>query len=305
MRVAITGATGTIGAALARALARRGDELTALSRDVQRAERVLGAGVQVRAWPDPTAAPPEASALAGADAVVNLLGEPISQRWSDAAKQRIKDSRVLGTRNLVVGLRGLPAGERPKVLVSQSATGVYGPLGEQTVDERTPGGSDFLAGVVRDWEAEALGAGEDLRVVLTRTGVVLAPDGGALAKMLPFFRVGIGGPVASGRQYLPWVHLDDVVGAILLCLADTRATGPINVTAPTPVDNREFSRTLGRVLHRPAVLPVPAFALRLLYGEMAEIVTTGQRAIPARLSELGYQFARPALADALQDVLGR
>ncbi len=305
VRVAITGATGTIGAALARSLANRGDAVIALSRDVQRAGRVLGAGVQARAWADPTAAAPEASALAGADAVVNLLGEPISQRWSDAAKQRIRDSRVLGTRNLVAGLRALPAGERPRVLVSQSATGFYGPLGEQTVDERAPVGSDFLAGVVRDWEAEALAAGEDLRVVMTRTGVVLSPDGGALAKMLPFFRLGIGGPVASGRQYLPWVHLEDVIGAILMCLDDARAAGPINVTAPTPVDNREFSRTLGRVLHRPAVLPVPAFALGLLYGEMAEIVTTGQRAIPARLGELGYQFKRPQLEPALRDVLGR
>ncbi len=277
--------------------------MIALSRDPQRLGRVLGAGVQARAWPDPAAAPPDAAALAGAEAVVNLLGEPISQRWSDGAKQRIRDSRVLGTRNLVTGLRALTADQRPKVLVSQSATGFYGSLGGQAVDESAPAGSDFLAGVVRDWEAEALAAADELRVVVTRTGVVLAADGGALAKMLPFFRLGLGGPVASGRQFLSWVHLDDVVGAILHCLDDERATGPINVTAPSPVENREFSRTLGRVLHRPALLPVPAFALRLLYGEMSEIVTTGQRAVPGRLQELGYQFARPQLEAALRDVL--
>jgi uncharacterized protein (TIGR01777 family) len=168
-----------------------------------------------------------------------------------------------------------------------------------------PAGSDFLAGVVRDWEAEALAIAGQVRVVLTRTGVVLSPEGGALSKMLPFFRLGIGGPVASGRQYVAWVHLDDLVGAILCCLDDEQAVGPVNATAPAPVSNREFSRTLGRVLHRPAVLPVPSFALQLLYGEMSQIVTTGQRVMPARLGALGYKFAYPQLEPALRAALSR
>ena len=181
------------------------------------------------------------------------------------------------------------------MLVSQSAVGFYGPRGEEHLDESAPAGTDFVADVVLRWESEALAVGDELRVALTRTGVVLSPEGGALAKMLPFFRLGIGGPVAGGRQYLPWVHLDDVVGAILLCMDDQRAIGPVNVTAPTPVTNAEFSRVLGRVLKRPAVLPVPGFALSLLYGEMSEIVTTGQCAVPARLAKPRLRV-RPAAA---------
>ncbi len=304
-RVLVTGATGLIGGALTRALRQRGDSVIALSRDVNRAAGVLGAGVEVRAWRDPVAGPPDAEALAGAETIINLLGEPIAQRWSAEVKQRIRDSRVLGTRNLVAGVRALPAGERPAVLVSQSATGFYGPLGDHKVDETAPVGVDWLAGVVRAWEAEALALAGEGRVVLTRTGVVIAPGGGALAKMLPFFRLGVGGPVASGRQFMPWVHLADVVGAILFCLDDERAGGPVNVTAPAPVDNRAFSKALGRALHRPAVLPVPSFALQFLYGEMSQIVRTGQRAVPGRLEDLGYTFAYPQLEPALQDVLAR
>lgn len=301
----MTGATGLIGVSVAHALVDRGDSVIALSRDATRAAGALGPAVEVRAWADPVAGAPDPAVLAGVDAVINLLGEPISQRWSDAVKQRIRDSRVLGTRNLVAGLSALPAEQRPRVLVSQSATGFYGPLGDQVVDETAPSGSDFLAGVVRDWEAEARALPAPARVVLTRTGVVLAPSGGALSKMLPFFRLGIGGPIAGGRQYIPWVHLADVVGAILFCVDNEQASGPVNLTAPVPVQNGEFSRTLGRVLGRPAVLPVPKFALGLLYGEMSQIVTTGQRVIPARLGALDYTFGYPQLEPALRDVLHR
>jgi uncharacterized protein (TIGR01777 family) len=237
--------------------------------------------------------------------VVHLLGEPIDQRWSDDAKREIRDSRVLGTRNLVAGLRELPGAERPRVLVSQSAVGVYGPHGDETVDESSPAGDDFLANVVADWEAEALAAAElGVRAVTTRTGVVLSSGGGALQKMLPFFKLGIGGPVAGGRQYVPWVHLDDVAGAMLFALDTQAASGPLNVTAPDPVTNRELSRALGRVLRRPAIAPVPELAVKLLYGEMATIVTTGQRAVPARLTELGYAFRRPELEGALREATG-
>jgi hypothetical protein len=305
VRILVTGATGLIGVKLVEVLRDRGDEVVALSREPERAERSLSAGAQAVAWPDPVAAPPPAQALAGADAVVNLMGEPISQRWSDAVKRRIHDSRVLGTRQLVAGIRQLPEAERPQILVSQSATGYYGPRAEETLDESASPGSDFLAGVVVAWEVEARAAESlGVRVALTRTGVVLTEAGGALGKMLPPFKAGIGGPVAGGRQYISWVHVDDVTGAILHALDDERMRGPVNVTAPAPVTNREFSKALGHVLHRPAVAPVPKLALQLLYGEMAVIVVTGQRVVPQRLQELGYSFRQTDLEPALADVLG-
>jgi hypothetical protein len=204
---------------------------------------------------------------------------------------------------VVHALRELPEDQRPQVLVSQSATGYYGPRGREELDETAPAGDDFLAGVVSAWEHEALAAASICRVALTRTGVVLSPSGGALAKMLPFFRAGIGGPVAGGHQYVPWIHIDDLVRALLFCLDSGAAQGPLNLTAPRPVTNAELAAALGRVLHRPAVLPVPAFALTLLYGEMAEIVTTGQRALPRRLGELGFEFRHEEIWLALRDVL--
>jgi uncharacterized protein len=300
MRVAVTGATGVIGSALVEALRERGDEPVALSRDAERAKEKLG--VDAYEWKAPKAEPAPLDALRGSDAVVNLLGETIAQRWSEDTKREIRDSRVLTTRNLVAALRELPEGERPRVLASQSASGWYGARGEERLDEAEPAGADFLAQVTVDWEAEADKAEElGVRVVLARTGVVLSESGGALDKMLPFFKLGIGGPVAGGRQYVPWVHLDDVVGALVFALDNDAVRGPVNLTAPEPVTNKELSRTLGRVLHRPAFAPVPALAVKTLYGEMASIVTTGARAVPARLQELGYEFRRPGLEEALRD----
>jgi uncharacterized protein len=304
MRIAVTGATGMIGRAVVRELAARGDELTALSRDADRARHALD--VPAVTWADPKAEQPPLDALRGRDAVVHLMGETVAQRWSDDAKREIRDSRVLPTRNLVDALGSLPDDERPSVLVSQSATGWYGHRGGERLDESAAGGDDFLAALVSDWEAEARRAEQfEVRVVLTRTGVVLAESGGALEKMLPFFKAGIGGPVAGGRQYVPWVHVDDLAGAILFVLDNQAAGGPVNVTAPEPVTNRELSRTLGRVLRRPAFAPVPGLAVKALYGEMAEIVTTGQRAVPGRLQELGYGFRQPELEAALRDATGR
>jgi uncharacterized protein len=305
MRVVVSGATGVIGRKLIAALLERGDEVVALSRDERRARDALGDGVKAHAWPHPTEHPPPESALAGTDAVVNLLGEPVAQRWTSEAEDRIRRSRVDATRNVVQGLLALAPDRRPRTLVSQSATGYYGPRRDQRLDEEAPPGDDFLATVVVAWEDEALAAASDLRVAVTRTGVVLSPDGGALAKMLPFFRLGIGGPVAGGRQYVPWVHLDDVVGAMLFCLDNPQATGPINLSSPNAVTNAELSHALGHVLKRPAFLPVPALALKTLYGDMADIVVTGQRAVPARLEQLGYRFRHPDLEPALRDVLGR
>ena len=305
MRVALTGATGTIGGALVRKLVDRGDGVVALARDARRARKRLGGAVAVHEWPEPTQAPPPAAALAGVDAVVHLLGEPVDQRWTAGAKRSIRDSRVASTHLLAGALRALDDAERPRVLVSQSATGYYGPRDGRPLDEEAPPGDGFLAGVVVEWEREARAAAPAVRVVTTRTGVVLSPSGGALGRMLPFFRLGIGGPVAGGHQYVPWVHLDDVVGALLRCVDDDRLEGPVNVTAPEPVTNAELARALGRVLGRPAVLPVPALAVRTLYGEMAEVVTTGQRVVPGVLQRLGHEFAHPQLEPALRDVLGR
>jgi uncharacterized protein len=299
MRVAITGATGVIGGSLAEALRERGDEPVALSRDATRAKQSLG--VDAFEWKEPKVWPPPLDALRSSDAVVNLLGETIAQRWGDEAKREIVDSRILSTRNLVAALRELPEAERPRVLLSQSATGWYGARGEERLDEAEPAGGDFLARLTVDWEAEADRAEElGVRVVQTRTGVVLAESGGALEKMLPFFKLGIGGPVAGGRQYVPWIHLDDVVGAFIFALENDAVRGPVNVTAPEPVTNKELSRTLGRVLRRPAFAPVPALAVKALYGGMASIVTTGQRAVPTRLQELGYEFRRSDLEQALR-----
>lgn len=290
MRVAVTGATGTIGRALVDALTSRGDEVTPLSRSTN--------------WEQPKADPPPLDVLRGRDAVVHLLGEQIAQRWTDDAKREIRDSRILSTRNLVSGLARLPEGERPRVLVSQSGVGYYGHRGDERLDESAPAGDDFLARLSVEWEAEARNAEElGVRVVLNRTGMVLS-EGGALQKMLPFFKAGVGGPVAGGRQYMPWVHLDDEVGGILFELDTEAASGPVNLTAPEPVTNRDFSKALGRVLRRPAFAPVPALAVKALYGEMADIVTTGQRAVPARLTELGYAFKQPALEPALADATG-
>jgi uncharacterized protein len=303
MRVVITGATGLIGPAVAEALRARGDTVVALSRDPDRAREILGADVEAHAWVAPKQEPPPPAALEQADAVIHLLGEPIAQRWTDSAKHEIRDSRVLGTRSLVAGLAALPHERRPSRLISQSATGYYGPRAGEPVDETAPAGEDFLGAVAAGWEREASAIDSELRVVLARTGVVLAPGGGALSKMLPPFRLGVGGPVAGGAQYVPWIHRDDVVGALLFCLDDERAAGPVNVTAPNPVTNAELSRALGRVLHRPAVLPVPSLALRLLYGQMADTVLTGQRALPKRLLELGYQFKFAEVEAALRDAL--
>jgi uncharacterized protein len=298
----VTGATGTIGRALTRELVARGDDVVALSRSPERARATLGVGAA--GWEDPKTGPPPAESLRGRDGVVNLLGEPLAQRWTDEAKHEIRDSRILGTRNLVAALAELPEGERPRVLVSQSGIDWYGVRGDEPVDESEPAADGFAGQLTVDWEAEARRAEElGVRVVTTRTGVVLSPSGGALERMLPPFRLGVGGPVAGGRQYVSWIHLDDVAGALAFCLDTEAAIGPVNLTAPEPVTNREFSKALGRVLRRPALLPVPEFALKALYGEMAVVVTSGRRAVPRRLQELGYEFRHPDLEQALREAI--
>lgn len=301
MRVTMTGATGLIGTRIVAALARRGDEVTVLSRDPQRARARLGSGIEAVAW-DPLGEPAPTAALAGRDGVIHLAGERVDQRWSAAAKDRIRTSREVGTANLVAGLRS--ADPRPRALVSASAVGYYGPRGDEEVPESTPPGEGFLAQVCVAWEQAARAAGElGMRVAIVRTGIVLDAGGGALAKMLPPFKAGVGGPVGGGKQYMPWIHVDDLVGLYVAALDREDWNGPINGSAPTPVTNKAFSRALGRALHRPTVAPVPALALRALYGEMAEIVTTGQRAVPQRPLALGHGYAHPELDEALRSAL--
>lgn len=300
MRVTVTGATGRIGGLLVEELTGRGDEVTVLTRSPAKASRRFGDRVQAVEW-DPAAGPAPAEALSGRDAAVHLAGEDIAQRWSDEALRRIRESREVGTRNLVEGLRA--ADPRPGVLASSSAVGYYGNRPDP-IDEDAPPGDDVLAAICVAWEREAERAEElGLRVVRVRTGVVLDREGGALPKMLPPFRLGVGGPVAGGRQHLPWIHYEDVVGIYLRAIDDERWSGPVNATAPRPVTNAEFSKALGRVLHRPALAPVPGLAVRLLYGGMAKLVTEGQNALPRRAQALGYAFRHPELDDALRSAL--
>jgi uncharacterized protein (TIGR01777 family) len=300
MNVTLTGATGLIGSKLVGALRGRGDAVTVLSRSPDRARAALG--VEAVTW-DPLSGPAPSEALRGRDAVVHLAGEPVAQRWSADVKQAIQASREIGTRHLVEGLRAVGA-DRPRVLVSSSAVGYYGNRGDEPVPESSPAGDDFLARVCVAWEREADAATEfGARVVRIRTGVVLDKSGGALKTMLPPFRLGVGGPVAGGDQYLPWIHVDDLVALYLKALDDPSWEGAYNGAAPTPVTNKAFSKALGRALHRPAVAPVPGFALRVLYGDMAEIVTGGQRAVPERPLAGGFTFRHPDLDAALADAL--
>ena len=293
MRVTVSGGSGLIGGRLVSALRARGDEVTVLSRS--------GSGGAV-AW-DPLRGPAPVAALDGRDAVVNLGGEPIAQRWTASVREAIRASRITGTANLIAGIEA--ASSRPRVLVSASAVGFYGDRGDELLTEGSPPGEDFLAVVCAEWEgaARAAESSAGMRVCVLRTGVVLDRHGGALAKMLPAFRLGAGGPVAGGRQYISWIAIDDLVSLYVAALDDERYSGAFNATAPAPVRNGDFSRALGRALHRPAVTPVPGFALRLLYGSMAEIVTASQNAVPARALALGHEFRLASLDAALAAAL--
>ncbi len=302
MRVTITGATGTVGAQLVQTLLARGDQVTVLSRDAVAARRRLGDGVQAYAW-DPASGPAPAEALAGRDAVVNLAGESLAQRWNDGRKRRMIASRVDGTRHLVEAIRALPTEQRPKVLVSGSAIGFYGDRREPTTEE-APIGKGFLSELAGAWETEARAAeGLGLRVALIRTGDVLSPQGGVLEVLKKLTKLGVSGPLAGGEQPFPWVHVEDEVGIIVLALDDERASGPINAVAPGIVSQKAFAKALGSALHRPAFAPAPGFAVRLVAGEMAELILEGADAKPARATELGYRFAFPGLASALDDLL--
>ena len=301
MKILVTGATGLIGRKLCKSLS--GDEhtLVALSRSPETA-RGLAAN-EVHKW-HPTSGPPPAQALSGIDAVVHLVGEPIvDSRWTDAQKTLIRDSRVLSTRNLVAGLRS--ADSKPSALISGSAVGFYGNRGDEPLEENAAAGRGFLSETCRDWENEAAAASDfGIRVVQVRTGVVLSAEGGALKKMLPPFKLGVGGRLGSGRQWFPWIHIDDIVGIFRHAILTSSMKGPANGVAPEAVTNAEFTKQLGRALHRPAFLPVPELALRALMGEMADVLFDSQRVVPKAALEAGYEFQYPVLGRALEDLFG-
>jgi hypothetical protein len=301
MRVLVTGATGLIGSALCDALLSRGDEVVGLTRDPDRA-RPKNPTVHWYAW-QATAERPPTEALTGVDGVVNLIGEEINQRLTDQAKVRIRESRLVSTRNLLQGIQAAPS--KPKVFIGQSAIGYYGDRGAKILDEESPPGDGFTADIPIDWEtAERKAEGIVTRVVIFRTGLVISKRGGLLKQLLLPFKLGVGGPIAGGEQFMSWIHIDDEVGLLLWALDNDRVSGIVNATAPNPVTNRELSKALGRALHRPAFMPVPKFAVSALRGgELADAVAGGARVLPRRALDLGYEFRHPELDEALRSAL--
>jgi uncharacterized protein (TIGR01777 family) len=294
MKIVVAGGSGFLGSALVRAMRQAGDDVAILTRNPRSEHDV--------AWTPGSTDAAWTHAVHGADAVVNLAGASIAdRRWTTARKGAIRDSRIRATAALATAIA---SARTPPIFVSGSAVGVYGPRGDEPVTEDTSPGFDFLAHVCRDWEQEALRAAESTRVVLLRTGLVLSKDGGALPRMALPFRAFAGGPLGSGRQFMPWIHVDDWVAMTRWAIVSSSASGPLNVTAPNPVTNADFARALGRALARPAVMPAPAFALRLALGDMADALLTGQRALPARAMALGFRFRYERLEEALRAIYG-
>jgi NAD dependent epimerase/dehydratase family enzyme len=326
-RVVVSGATGLIGRALCKQLVARGYQVVVFSRNPQQARRAVPGAADYVAW-RPAESGDWASSIDGAHAVIHLAGASLfDKRWSDAYKREIVASREIGTRGLINAMAR--AQIKPQVFISSSAVGYYGPSGDGQLDESAPPGNDFLAQVCQVWEREArkaeelgirtvilrsgvvIGSSEgrpafpiDLRgASLSRPGVILKTDEGAFPLLMMPFRFFAGGPILPGTQWFAWVHIDDLVGILMLALEDERAHGPINATAPQPQTNRDFAKTLGRVVGRPSWMPVPGFAMRLLLGEMADMITTGQRVVPKQALELGYQFKYPTSEQAIRQIL--
>jgi uncharacterized protein len=301
VRVLVTGASGTIGQALCDALFARGDDVVGLTREPGSA-RIANPRVEWRKW-EPRLERPDPAAFEGVDGVVHLLGERIDQRWTDESKERIMESRRQGTHNLVQAIAALE--KPPRVMVSQSAVGYYGDRGEEEVDESDGPGTSFDAEVVKAWEAAAHEIDPTgVRLAITRTGQVLSTEGGMLKEMLPPFRLGVGGPLAGGSQYLAWIHIEDEIGILLWALDDEGVSGTVNASSPNPATNKEFSKALGRALNRPAVMPVPGLVLDAKFGrEFGQVLRGGARVIPKRTEELGYEFQHPDLDEALGDLL--
>jgi uncharacterized protein (TIGR01777 family) len=299
MKIFITGGVGFVGRHLSEFLLGRGHAVTAVGRRERQTSINHKAFRYISA--DTTMAGKWQAELAGVDAVFNLAGKNIFGRWSERTKALIYDSRILTTRNLV---SALPE-DKNITLVSTSATGYYGDRGEDVLAEDEPGGDDFLAGVSRDWEAEALNAEKKgIRVVIARFGAVLGKNGGAMAKMLPAFRYGLGGPLGNGRQWFPWIHVDDILSGFMFILENRNMAGPLNFCAPNPVRNRDFAKAMGQVVKRPAVMPAPAFMIRLVLGEFGNVFLCSQRAVPQKLTAHGFNFKYPEITDAIRDVAG-
>jgi uncharacterized protein (TIGR01777 family) len=297
MKILVTGATGFLGRAFTTEAQQQGHSFVILSRRPGSAEHPQGA--QVFAWSDDSI-----PGLPQFDVAVHLAGEPISQFWNEAKKNKILHSRKEGTRLLVDALGSMSSAARPRVLVSASAVGYYGNRGEEVLTEDSAAGSGFLADVCSAWENEAVRAERyGIRVVRVRTGIVLGPDGGALQRFLPIFKLGLGGPFGSGRQWFPWIHLDDMAGIIMHAITNDSLSGPINAVAPGIVRNYDFTRALATALHRPAFIPAPVPALWLIVGEFARHLVESQHVLPNALQQSGYKFRYPQLSDALQDIL--
>jgi uncharacterized protein (TIGR01777 family) len=306
MRVLITGGTGLVGRRLIKRLLDRGDQAVILTRRAGHARTLFGNSAQIVEG-DPMHSGAWMDAVGECDGVIHLAGENVfGRRWNADFKKLLHDSRILSTQFVVEALRRKPqrADGRQKVLVNASAIGFYGPHGDEELTEDSPPGTDFLAELCVEWEKAARAVeSAGVRVVMIRIGVVLDKEGGALAKLLTPFKLGAGGPVGSGRQWLSWIHHADLTGLFLLALDRADAVGPINGTAPNPVVNREFGKILGRVLHRPSLVWTPGLALRVLVGEAASVIVTGQRVLPKRALELGYSLQYPTLEAALTQIL--
>jgi uncharacterized protein len=300
MKVLVTGATGFVGQRVVRQLLNDGDEVVVLTRNIAKGALYLGNKCKYFQWSDTSTLPPE-EAFQGVDAVINLMGEGIAEkRWDEAQKKKIYDSRIVATSKLLERIQAMA--KKPSVLVSASAIGIYGNRGDEELTEQSSTADDFLARVCKDWETEAFKAkGLGMRVAVIRTGVVLGKDGGALKKMLPIFKLGAGGPVGSGGQYMSWIHVDDIASMYVHAAKDSSFEGILNGTAPYPATSKEFAKQLGKTLGRPAFAPAPAFALKLVFGEMSQVLLDGQKVLPTKFKEKKFRFRFPTLEMALKE----
>jgi len=299
MKVVITGGTGFVGKVIIRQLLASGHEVVVITRNVAKAAISLGSSCQYFQWDDVNA-PAPAEAFEGSDGVINLMGASISQKWDEEHKKEIHDSRIIGTRSLVETLKNLK--NKPKVLVSTSAVGIYGNRVSENLNENSTVADDFLGSLCREWENEAEEAVKNaVRVVIIRTGVVLGRGGGALKKMLPIFKLGVGGPVGTGKQFMSWIHIEDLAAMYIEALKNDSMVGVFNGTAPYPATNADFTKEMGKVLRRPAVLPAPAFAMKLAFGEMSQILLEGQKVLPDKFKEFNFRYRYPTLEMALKE----
>lgn len=300
MKVLVTGATGFVGQRVVRQLIEAGDEVVVLTRNVAKGALNLGNKCKFYVWSD-TTTPPPMEAFAGVDGVINLLGEGIAdKRWNDEQKKKIHDSRILSTQRIVEAMKSMPV--RPRVLVSASAIGIYGNRENEELTEESSTGNDYLANLCKEWEAEAYKAKEfGVRVAVIRTGVAIGKDGGALKKMLPIFKLGAGGPVGNGRQFMSWIHVEDLAQMYVEALKNPSFQGPLNGTAPYPATSKEFAKVLGKCVNRPAFAPVPAFALKLVFGEMSTVLLDGQKVLPVKFKAHKFRFRYPTLEMAIKE----